>query len=123
MITYNTATLTARLNDVITKIDAGAGNGQMRVLSPINNTIALITLNKPSATVAGNLLTFSGLPLTASTILSTNASAADIEDSTGQVVASGLTVGNSTAFDIFMASTAILAGQALSLTFATITGR
>jgi len=82
----------------ISNIDAGPSFGQMRLLSVGTQTVGVIQLLKPSATVSNGVLTFSGLPLAAPlTFLSTQIVAADIEDSTGLVIASGLTVGPSTA--------------------------
>lgn len=122
-ITYNSATLDARLNAVIASIDAGASFGKMRLLTATAQTVCLIVLNKPCATASGALLTFSGLPLASSTLVDGDITAADIEDSNGTVVASGLTVGNSTAFDIVMSTTTVISGNAVSLNYATITGR
>ena len=122
-ITYNTATLNARLAAVTTNIDAGSSNGAMRLLSPTNVSIALITLAKPSGTSSGGVLTFSGLPLTTTVSQSGQIVSADLEDSNGNVVASGLTVGVSTAFDIFINTANVTAGGLLALNFATITGR
>jgi len=122
-ISYNTTTINGRLNVVISNIDAGSSFGQMRLLSIGIQTVGVIKLLKPSATVSNGVLTFSGLPLAAPlTLLSTQIVTADIEDSTGLVVASGLTVGPSTAFDIVMTSPFVSSGQAITLTFATITG-
>lgn len=122
-IGYNTTTINGRLNVVISNIDAGPSFGQMRLLSVGTQTVGVIQLLKPSATVSNGVLTFSGLPLAAPlTLLSTQIVAADIEDSTGLVVASGLTVGPSTAFDIVMANPFVSSGQVITLTSATITG-
>ena len=54
-ITYNAATINGRLNVVVTNIDAGASFGQMRVLTAGSQTVGLITLQKPSGTVAGGV--------------------------------------------------------------------
>jgi len=121
-VNYNATTINGRLNVVVSNIDAGPGVGQIRLLSP-SNTVALIPLQKPSGTVAGGVLTFSGTPLVSSvTLLSTNIVAADVEDSTGLVVISGLTVGQSSAFDIVMPISNVIVGRLISLTQGTITG-
>lgn len=123
-ITYNSATLNGRLNVVITNIDAGAGFGIMRLLSSASQTVATIQLQKPSATAANGVAIFNGLPLASPlTLISGQIVAADLEDSAGNVVASGLTVGISTAFDVVMGTTLVSSGQIITLTFATITGR
>jgi hypothetical protein len=122
-ISYNLATINGRLNVVVTNIDAGASFGVMRLLATGNQTVSTIQLLKPSATVTAGILTFNGLPLASPlTLISAQIVAADIEDSTGAVVASGLTVGPSSAFDIVMANPTVSAGQTLTLTLATITG-
>ena len=125
-VNYNQATINGRLNVVVTNIDAGPSFGVMRILGGPNlplQTVGLINLKKPSGTVSGGVLTFSGLPLAAPlTLIGTNITAADIEDSTGLIVASGLTVGNSTASDIVMNTTLVSSGQTITLISATITG-
>ncbi len=121
-VNYDIPTINDRLADVVSHIDAGPGVGKMRLLSQSAGTVSLISLQKPSGTVGGGILTFSGLPLGATTLLSTNIVAADIEDSTGVVVVSGLTVGQSTSYDIFMGTTLVDVGQTVTLTSATITG-
>jgi hypothetical protein len=123
-LTYNAQTVNDRLADVVTNIDAGAGFGLIRLLTATAQTVGIITLNKPCGTVSGGVLTFSGLPLAAPlTLISGDITAADIEDSNSTVVASGLTVGGSTAYDILMAVTTVSSGQVISLSYATITGR
>lgn len=125
-VIYNIPTINARLAAVVANIDAGAGPGQMRLMATSTATVALIQLNKPSGVVGGGILAFLGLPVTAPTLVTTSSSnplaTADIEDSTGTIVVSGLTVGLSTAYDIVMATTSVLSGQSITLTSATITG-
>ena len=122
-VNYNQTTINARLNVVVSNIDAGPGVGQIRLLNAPLQTVALIPLQKPSGTVAGGILTFSGTPLISdATLLSTNIVAADVEDSTGLVVISGLTVGQSSASDIVMPISNVLVGRLISLTHGTITG-
>lgn len=125
-VDYNVPTITDRLIAVVNHIDAGSTNGIMRLtLSDTSQLVASITLQKPCGSVIGSVLTFA-LPLTATTVLnalSSNPLAyAEIEDSTGTVIVSGLTVGLSTAYDIVMVSNNILSGQGITLTSATITG-
>ena len=121
-VNYNIPTINDRLADVVSNIDAGSSFGKMRLLSQSAGTVSIITLQKPSGTVGAGILTFSELPLGGATLLSTNIVAADIEDSTGIVVVSGLTVGQSTSYDIFMGTTLVDVGQTVTLTSATITG-
>lgn len=123
-LTYSSATINARLGVVVTNIDAGSGFGLMRLLDATNQTMGLVTLQKPCATVSGTLLTFSGLPLAAPlTLLSGQIVSADLEDSNGNIVASGLLVGPSTGYDIYMADPFVSSGQVVTLTYAVIQGR
>ncbi len=124
-LNYTTAVIDARLGDVVTAIDAGASNGYLTIATTgMAVVVSTITLDKPCGTIASGVLTFSGLPkvdpLTSGT---GTASSATISDSDGNVVASGLTVGNSTAYDIVMSTNLVSSGQSLALTYATITGR
>lgn len=122
-VDYNSTVINARLTVVLSAIDAGPSFGQMRLLSPSNQTIGLIQLQQPAGVVASGVLSFSGLPLAAPlTLISDQIVAADIEDSTGTVVASGLTVGPSTFYDVVMVNPFVSSGQTVTLTYATITG-
>jgi hypothetical protein len=121
-VNYDISTINGRLAAVITHIDAGSSVGNLRLLNNLTQTVSLIPLQKPSGIVGAGVLTFAGLPLVGTTLISDSIVAADIEDSTGLVVISGLTVGQSTAFDILMPITNVLAGRSISLTQATITG-
>lgn len=122
-VNYNQTTINGRLSVVQSNIDAGPSFGQMRLLTSGSQTVGLIQLLKPSGTVAGGVLTFNGLPLASPlTLLSAQITAADIEDSTGTVVASGLTVGPSTGYDVVMTNPFVSSGQIVTLTYATITG-
>jgi hypothetical protein len=125
-IVYNTATINARLAAVVSNIDAGAGNGVIRLTDSGGSILSTITLAKPSGTAAGGVLTFSGLPLVDPSAAGTgNAALARIEDSTGVVVVSGMTVGVATGDIIItngIGTTAITAGQSIGLLSAVITG-
>jgi len=123
-IVYNTNVINNRLQQVINAIDAGSGNGILNIggssnLSPI---LVAITLSKPCATISSGVLTFSGLTLSAVAGLTGTAASANITDSTGTVVASGLTVGVSSSFDVQVSQTSFVGGDVISLTAATITG-
>lgn len=123
-ITYNTSTLNDRMNAVVNNIDAGGGNGVLRLgTAGMSVVIATMSLDFPSGTVAGGVLTFSGMPL--GDLAAANGGIlanARIEDSNGVIVASGLTIGQSSAFDIVMSSLNVIAGETVSITSATITG-
>jgi hypothetical protein len=126
-VNYNIPTINAQLLDVVANIDAGSSFGMLRLLPTTStDTVCLIPLAKPSGTVSGGILTFIGMPQTAPTLFTTTPTnplaLADIEDSGGTVVVSGLTVGVSTAYDILIPSVLILSGQSITLQSATITG-
>jgi len=125
-VSYNTPTITDRLIAVKNHIDGGSTNGTLHLtLSDTSQVVSVIPLQSPCGVVGGSVLTFA-LPLTAPTVinaLSSNPLAyADVRDSNGTVIVSGLTVGLSTHYDIVMVSNNILAGQGITLTSATITG-
>ncbi len=122
-VIYSTAAKTARLNAVVAQIDAGAGPGTLEIgTTAMGTVLAVLTLADPSGTVSGAVLTFDFDPdITDSSANATGtAAAAQIKDSNGTVVISGLTVGTSAA-DIILDSVSITAGQAVTLTTGTIT--
>ncbi len=117
-VTYSTAAKTARLNAVVAQIDAGAGPGTLEIgTTAMGTVLAVLTLADPCATVSGTVLTFDFDPdITDSSANATGtAAAAQIKDSNGTVVISGLTVGTS-GTDIILDSVSITAGQAVTLT-------
>lgn len=122
-VTYNTNVLNSRLQVVLSAIDAGAGNGILTIgTAGMAVILATIILAKPCGTVATGVLTFLGVPLTDSYADSTGtAAAAQVTDSTGTVVISGLTVGTA-GTDMIISSTTVTQGDIVSLTAGTITG-
>ena len=123
-IIYATNTLNARLNAVVSQIDAGSGPGTLKIgTSGMAQVLSTIPMAIPCGTVSGGVLTLTtpiADPLVA--VTGTLASA-EIEDSNGNLIASGLTVGLSSAFDIIMSSLSVTAGQNLSIISATIRGQ
>ena len=111
---------------MVSAIDAGAGNGKMLIYS--NSTvISTMTLTKPSATVSGGVLTFSGTPTDASAVGGSSATEARITDSAGTLIISGLTVGiPGSVADVILSngvnSLFITAGQAVTLIAGQIQG-
>ena len=123
-IAYNLAVSNARLQAVANAIDAGLGNGVLRLLDSGNSIISSIAFSKPCGTVSDRVLTFSGMSLIdVSAARSGNIVAARIEDSAGNVVISGLTAaGVPSIADLVMSpSNAVQAGQTVAITAATIT--
>jgi hypothetical protein len=120
-ITYSTTVLNNRLQQVINAVDGGVGSGFLVIGNAgLVVTLVSITLAKPCGTIAGGILTLS-TPATATAINSGTAALAELTDSTGLVIASGLTVGT-TGTNLIISRTAIVAGDIVSLTSGTITG-
>lgn len=124
-VNYNISVRTARLQDVADAIDAGGANGNLRLLNSGGTILSTLQLARPCAVVALGVLTFSGLSLVDPAAAASGiATQARIEDSTGIVVISGLTVNDpSGTSDIYLTPDAtIVAGQTIAITSATITG-
>ena len=122
-VTYSTATKQARLEAVITKIDAGAGPGTLEIgTTGMASVLAILTLADPCGTASGATLTFDFDPDISDTSANATGTAAEarIKDSDGNVIISGLTVGTS-GTDIVLDSTSITTGQTVTLTTGTIT--
>lgn len=123
---YPVSIINSRLQIVLNAIDGGPSNGFLKIFGGGHTLLSTIQLSRPSGTISGGVLTFSGLPLVdPAASASGTAISADIEDSTGSVVVSGLTVGVVDT-DIFLSNglgtTFISAGQSVAITAATITG-
>src|SRR3954454_2388052 len=121
-VNYNAALKSARMQAVITGIDAGAGPGVLEICSAgFAAVLAAITLADPSFTEAGGVITMAGPPRTDTSADATGTAAvARIKDSNGTVVANNLSVGVG-AGEIQLNSTALSAGQSVSITAGTIT--
>ena len=123
-VVYNTALKNTRMTDVVTAVDNG-GAGSLLFGDGVSfistHLLSTIVFSATFGTVSGGVLTVSGTPkVDASAAHSGVASAAEVEDGVGHVVISGLTVGTS-ASDINLSSTSIVAGQSVTITAATIT--
>src|SRR4030095_11157053 len=121
-VSYNVALKSARMAAVIAAVDAGAGPGTLEICSAgYAAVLATIALADPSFNESGGVITMAGVPRSDNSADNTGTAAlARIKDSNGNVVVSGLTVDVSTG-DIQLTSTAITAGQAVSITAGTIT--
>ena len=122
-VTYSTATKQARLNAVISAIDAGAAAGTLEIgTASMASVLAILTLADPCGTASGNTLTFDFDPDISDSSANASGTAAEarIKDSDGNVIISGLTVGTS-GTDIVLDSVSITAGQSVTLTTGTIT--
>lgn len=121
-VVYTTAVKDARMTAVRDQIDLGAGAGVLQIgTAGMATVLAEITLNDPSGTVSGGVLTLSGFPKSDSSANATGtAAAARIRDSAGTDVITGLTVGTSSA-DIILDNTSINTSQVVTINSATIT--
>ena len=122
-VSYVSTLKTTRMVAVINAIDANAaspgfieiGNAGMAAV------LCTITLQKPSFSESSGVITMLGAPLSANGSANDTAAAARIKDGGGDIVATGLTVGTTSGFDIVLNSTAITVGQPVTLNSMTIT--
>lgn len=125
-VDYNITVRTNRLQQVINAIDAGATNGNMRLLDIGGTTLSTLQLARPMGIANNGVLTFLGLSLIDPAASAGGmAKRARIEDGDGNIVISGLTVGTggTDPADIVMSPTNVIAaGQTIAITAATITG-
>lgn len=125
-VVYSLTAINARLNGVVTTIDAGSSNGRMLVLAN-SVVVSTITLSKPSATVAGGVLTFSGSPSDLAAAGTGTVTEVQVTDSNSTLIISGLTAGiPGSGADVIISngvnSTVISAGQVVQLLAGQITG-
>lgn len=125
-VNYSQTAISDRLQGVINAIDGGGGNGTLRVRNGSIN-LSNISLARPCGTVSGGVLTFIGTLLDPSASGTGAADNAIIEDSTGSVMISGLTVGiplstSNVIISNGLNSTVISSGQVVQLLSAQITG-
>lgn len=118
-VIYNTTLKNTRMTDVVTAIGSA---GHIKIYTAgLGALLSTINLANPAGTVTGGVLSFSSTPLTdSSAAASGTAAAATVTDTSGTVIVSGLTV-SSTAGDIVLSSTNIVAGQPVTITSASIT--
>ena len=126
-VNYTLPAINDRLQGVVTAIDEGGGNGSLELLA--NNTVvSTISLARPSGTVNGGVLTFSGQLLDPSAAATGFITEGRVYDSNGILIIFGLTVGVPpiSGFDILisngMNSTLITLGQTVAVLSAQITG-
>lgn len=121
-VTYSATAKTNRMTAVRDTIDAGTGAGVLQIgTTGMATVLAEFTLNDPSGTVSGSVLTLSGFPKSDTSANATGtAAAARIRDSNSNDVITGLTVGTSGS-DINLDSVSITTGQTVTLNSATIT--
>jgi hypothetical protein len=121
-VTYTTAVKNARMTAVRDQIDAGSGPGVLQIGTTGMGTVLIeVTLDDPSGTVTGGVLSLSNFPRSDTSANATGtAAAARIRDSSGTDVITGLTVGLSAA-DVILDSLSITAGQTVTINTAAFT--
>lgn len=122
-VIYAAAVRTARMNEVLDAINAGAGPGKLKIgTAAMASVLAVLTLADPAGSVSGDVLTFDFDPDISDTSAdnSGTAAAATITDSDDNVIVSGLTVGTS-GTNIVLDSVNITAGQTVTITAGTLT--
>jgi hypothetical protein len=121
-VTYTTAVKNARLTAVEVAIDAGGGVGRLEIgTAAMASILCTIPFNATSGTVSGGVLTFTGFPKSDTNAANSGtAAAARIRTYAATDIVTGLTVGTS-ATDIVIDNTTIVAGQTITVNSATIT--
>lgn len=113
--TYSAATKTARMTAVRDQADAGAAAGKLEIgPTGMASVCVTITLNDPSGTISGSVLTLSGFPKTVAASGTCTAGEARIRDSNNNDVVTGLTVGTSGS-NINLNNTSINSGQNVTI--------
>ncbi len=124
-VTYSTAAKTARMQAIADLIDAGSGPGTIEIGSAaMASVLATLSLADPCGSAASGVLTLDFDPdiEDSSADATGTTAAAQIKDSDGTVVISGLTVGMAgSGADIILINTNIVTGQPVLLTTGTIT--
>jgi hypothetical protein len=100
-------------------VDAGSGPGQLVIgtsalAGGITGVLATIPLQKPSFSFAGGVATLLGVPLSVAALAGGTAAKAELRDSAGNVIVSGLTVGTSAA-DVIVTTTTVNPGQTVQV--------
>jgi len=133
-VTYLASLRTNRLNLVVNALGTATGPtisvtgtaaGTLVIgtsaLSGATGVLATFTLSTTPATVSGDVLTLSGVPLSVAASASGTAALAELRNNAGTVILSGLTVGTSGTNVIISPSTTITSGQTCQVTALTVT--
>lgn len=119
---YRASLRTARLTLVRDDVDSGPAAGTMEICSAgYAAVLAIFTLNDPSGSISGDVLTFSGMPKASVAAATGTAALARVKNSTGTVIINGLTVGVAASDVLISPSTSIASGQPVNLLSALIT--
>jgi hypothetical protein len=121
-IVYNTTLKNTRMTDVVTALDGGGAAGKLNIYTAAYGVLlAQFNLNfSPAGTVAGGILSFSGLPKSTTGLAAGVAAIAKFVSSTPTDIANDLTVGT-VGTNIIIDNTNIAIGQTINWTAGTIT--
>ena len=135
-VNYSTTAKNARLVAALTaavsgqSVDGGSSFGTLVIgtsaLSGATGVLATITLPKPSFSISGGVATLLGVTLSATASANGVAAKAELRDSAGNVIVSGLTVGGTAegtaaGKDVVLTSATAISGQAVQVTSGPIT--
>lgn len=114
-LTYTTAVKSARMTATRDQIDAGTGAGILEIgTAAMAAVLATVTLDDPSGSISGAVLTLAGFPKTVAATGAGVAAAARIRDSANTDKITDLTVGTS-GTDIILDNTNIAIGQNVTI--------
>lgn len=121
---YNVNVRNSRLAVVRDAIDAGPGGGLIKIgTAGMATVLSTVILSDPCGTIAAGVLTFTAPRVDISADASGFGVAAQITDSTGVVVISGLTVGLSgSGADVIISLQNIAVGSIVTFVSGAITG-
>jgi len=120
-VVYAAALKTARMEEVLAAIDAGAGAGKIKLYTAGDVLLNTFTLPDPSGSVSGDTLTFDMDPdIEAPAEATGTATKATITDSDDNVIVSGLTVGTAGTNFVFDTNVISAVGQVMKLVSGTI---
>jgi hypothetical protein len=128
-ISYSTQTANARLAATLTaavsgqSVDGGTSFGLLVIgtssLAGATGVLATIVLQKPSYSITNKVATLLGVPLSVVATGTGTAALAELRDSAGNSIVSGLTVATSGA-NINLGSVAVSTGQTVQITSGSI---
>ena len=120
-VNYNASLKSARMDEVIDAVDDNANPGDLEIgTAGMSTVLVRLTLQKPSFSESGGVITMTGVPISGVATASGTASAARIRDGGGTTVVSGLTVAV-TGAEVNLNSVDISSGQTVTLNSGTIT--
>jgi hypothetical protein len=120
-VSYAAALKSSRMSAVISAIDVNAAPATIEIgTNGMAALLVTITLNKPSWSESGGVITMAGVPKSGVATGTGQAASARVKDGGGNIIVSGLTVSTAGA-DINLNSTSITTGQTVTLSSGTIT--